>query len=294
MPGDDSASCLGSTGLDIDPVVPGRPSRQFVPPETRLRRRIRILLDVASLLAVVTGLVICLRARSNARFGPLLGLVIPVGRLLLSADYRRRVEAAVFRTWGQVQQFSRGQGPIPWLAAVAFVSLPFFLLDLVHRGSLGTFDTRPVIPTAASLVREGNWDLSEFDQARPRSLLRDTDGQFHYCFQEVGGRIVSTFPSGMVPFALAVVAPAYHCGADLDYEKNLQYLEKVTAALVASLSLGLFFLTAARLGSPTAAGMVTLFLATGSGVFTTVGLGMWQHGGVLTPPTMLQTTLLGA
>ena len=77
-------------------------------------------------------------------------------------------------------------------------------------------------------------------------------------------------------------------------EKNLQYLEKVTAALVASLSLGLFFLTAARLGSPTAAGMVTLFLATGSGVFTTVGLGTWQHGGVLTPPTMLQTTLLGA
>ncbi len=282
MPGDDSAACLGSTGLDIDPVVPGRPSRQFVPRETRLRRRIRILLGVASLLAVVSGLVICLRARSNARFGPLLGLVIPVGRLLLSADYRRRVEAAVFRTWGQVQQFSRGQGPIPWLAAVAFVSLPFFLLDLVHRGSLGTFDTRPVIPTAASLVREGNWDLGEFDQARPRSLLRDSDGQFLYCFQEVGGRIVSTFPSGMVPFALAVVAPAYHCGADLDYEKTLQYLEKVTAALVASLSLGLFFLTAARLGSPTAAGMVTLFLATGSGVFTTVGLGMWQHGGVLT------------
>ncbi len=229
MPGDDFASCLGSTGLDIDPVVPGRPSRQFVPPETRLRRRIRILLDVASLLAVVTGLAICLRARSNARFGPLLGLVIPVGRLLLSADYRRRVEAAVFRTWGQVQQFSRGQGPIPWLAAVAFVSLPFFLLDLVHRGSLGTFDTRPVIPTAASLVREGNWDLSEFDQARPRSLLRDSDGQFHYCFQEAGGRIVSTFPSGMVPFALAVVAPAYYCGADLDYEKNLQHLVLISA-----------------------------------------------------------------
>jgi hypothetical protein len=54
--------------------------------------------------------------------------------------------------------------------------------DLVHRGSLGTFDTRPVIPTAASLVREGNWALSEFDQARPRSLLRDSDGQFHYSF----------------------------------------------------------------------------------------------------------------
>jgi len=173
MPGDDSAACLGSTGLDIDPVVPGRPSRQFVPRETRLRRRIRILLGVASLLAVVTGLVICLRARSNARFGPLLGLVIPVGRLLLSPDYRRRVEAAFFRTWGQVQQFSRGQGPIPWLAAVAFVSLPFFLLDLVHRGSLGTFDTRPVIPTAASLVREGNWDL----RARKKLSVTNEGGE---------------------------------------------------------------------------------------------------------------------
>ena len=135
--------------------------------ETRLRRRIRILLDVASLLAVVTGLVICLRARSNAWFGPLLGLVIPVGRLLLSPDYRWRVEAAVFRTWEQVQQLSRGQGPIPWLAAVAFVSLPFFLLDLVHRGSLGTFDTRPVIPTAASLCERGTGTLASLTRLSP-------------------------------------------------------------------------------------------------------------------------------
>jgi hypothetical protein len=155
------------------------------------------------------------------------------------------------------------------------------VLDLSHGGFLGTFDTRPVIPTAVSLVREGNWDLREFDQPSTRNFLRESDGQFHYCFQESSGQIVSTFPSGMVPFALAVVTPAYLCGTNLDSPQSLQHLEKVTAALVASLSLGLFFLTASRLGSAQAAGIVTLFLATGSGVFTIVGLGTWQHGGVI-------------
>jgi hypothetical protein len=138
-----------------------------------------------------------------------------------------------------------------------------------------------VIPTAVSLLREGNWDLREFDQPGIRSYLRESDGRFHYCFQEIGGQIVSSYPSGMVPFALAVVAPAHLCGADLDSPRTLQYLEKVTAALVASLGLGLFFLTASRLGSAAAAAVVTLFLATGSGMFTTVGLGTWQHGSVI-------------
>ena len=282
MPGDDSSSCLGSTGLNVHRDLKERPSRQFRPRERRLRPRLRFLLDLASLLVAAIGMVICLRAGSTAPFGPLLGLAIPAGRLVLSAEYRWRVGAGFLRIWGQVQHFSRGRGPIPWLAAFALVSLPFFVLDMVHRGSLVTFDTRPVIPTTVSLVREGDWDLREFDQPGTRRLLRDSDGQFHYCFQEVGGHIVSTFHSGMVPFALAVVAPAYLCGADLDSPRTLQYLEKVTAALVASLSLGLFFLTASRLGSASAAAMVTLFLATGSGVLTIVGLGVWQHGGVIT------------
>ncbi|MBV8487853.1 MAG: hypothetical protein JO161_06205 [Planctomycetaceae bacterium] len=233
------------------------------------------------MLTAAIGVFICLRAGSNARFGPLLGLAVPVGRLLVSVRYRSRLRAEVSRIWGQVVHFSKGWGPIPWAAAFAFVSGPFFVLDLCHGGFLGTFDTRPVIPTAVSLVREGNWDLREFDQPRIRSLLREPDGQFHYCFHESGGRIVSTFPSGMVPFALAVVAPAYLCGANLDSPQTLQHLEKVTAALVASLSLGLFFLTASCLGSAEAAGIVTVLLATGSGVFTIVGLGTWQHGGVI-------------
>ena len=217
----------------------------------------------------------------RARFGPLLGLAIPAARLILNAAYRRRVGAWVAESWRRTQAYGRGEGPIPWRSALAFVAIPFFLLDVAHHGFLGTFDTRPVVPTAVSLLRDGDFDLREFEGLNP-PLLRRRDGSFCYSFQEVDGRIVSTYPSGMVPFALATVAPAWLLGADLDSLKTLLYLEKVAGATVAALALSLFFLTATRLGSAPAAAVATLFLATGSGLFTTVGLGLWQHGGVVT------------
>ena len=58
-------------------------------------------------------------------------------------------------------------------------------------------------------------------------------------------------------------------------------LEKITAAMVAALCLGLFFLTACCLGSAQAAAAATFLLAVSSSLYTTVGLGLWQHGGVV-------------
>ncbi|APW62180.1 hypothetical protein [Paludisphaera borealis] len=258
-----------------------RLSVRYIPVVEPRRRPVASFLDWLSVVVAAVGLALCLRTRSNARFGPLLGLAIPAGRLILNAAYRRRVGAWVAESWRRAEAYARGEGPIPWRSALAFVAIPFFLLDVAHHGVLGTFDTRPVVPTAVSLVRDGDFDLREFEGLNP-PLLRKRDGSFCYCFQEVDGRIVSTFQAGMVPFALVTVAPAWLLGADLDSRKNLQYLEKVSAAMVAALALSLFFLTAARLGSASAAAVATLFLATGSGLFTTVGLGLWQHGGVVT------------
>ncbi|MDR3621277.1 MAG: hypothetical protein P4L85_18135 [Paludisphaera borealis] len=258
-----------------------RLSARYFPVVEPRRRRLASLLDWLSVAVAAVGLAICLRGRSSARFGPLLGLAIPAGRLMWNAAYRRRVGAWVVENWRRTEAYARGEGPIPWRAALAFVAIPFFLLDVAQHGFLGTFDTRPVVPTAVSLIRDGDFDLREFERLSP-PLLRTRDGSYCYCFQEVGGRIVSTYPSGMVPFALATVAPAWLLGADLDSLKTLQYLEKVAGATVAALALSLFFLTAARLGSAPAAAVGTLFLASGSGLFTTVGLGLWQHGGVVT------------
>ena len=58
-------------------------------------------------------------------------------------------------------------------------------------------------------------------------------------------------------------------------------LEKITASLVAALCLGLFFVTACCLGSPEAAAVTTLLLSASSAIFTTVSLGLWQHGGIV-------------
>ena len=51
--------------------------------------------------------------------------------------------------------------------------------------------------------------------------------------------------------------------------------------MVAALCLGLFFLTACSLGSAQAAAIATFLLAVSSSLYTTVGLGLWQHGGVV-------------
>jgi hypothetical protein len=58
-------------------------------------------------------------------------------------------------------------------------------------------------------------------------------------------------------------------------------LQKVTGSLVASICVGLWFLVALRLGDPTAAFVATAILATASGMFSTISMGLWQHGGVI-------------
>jgi len=257
-----------------------RPSARFVSKPGPVRWAVVSFLDWLGVAIAAAGLAGCLHGRASARLAPLLSLIFPGVRLALSGDYRRRVGGWAVKQWRIAQAYASGLGPIPWRFALAFIAAPFFVLDVAHHGFLGTFDTRPVVATAASLVRDGDFDLREFDGLRP-PLLHGRDGSLCYCFQVAGGRIVSTYPSGMVPFALATVGPAWLLGADLDSLKTMQHLEKVAGAMVAAIALGLFFLTSARLGSVSAAVVSTLFLASGSALFTTVGLGLWQHGGVV-------------
>jgi hypothetical protein len=163
---------------------------------------------------------------------------------------------------------------------LAFVAAPAFVFDMANGRTEGAVDTRPVIPTAISLVRQGDWDVSEFAHSGGERMLRDHRGALAACFQVRGDRIYSAYPHGMVLFALPVTALSHLCGTDLDAWPVHIRLQKLTAALVMSLCLGLFFLTAARLGRPRAAAVATAYLATASALFTTAGMGLWQHGGV--------------
>jgi hypothetical protein len=222
-----------------------------------------------------------LSARAHYGWWPLLGLALPALRFVLFGSFRKRVMKAFRAQGAAVQAFAVGSGPLPWKAATLFVVVPVFLFDLSNGTLLGSIDTRPVIPTAVSLVREGNWDVSEFARGGANSLLRDRSGEIPLSFQVRGARIYSAFPSGMVFFAAPVAGLSRLCGANLDDRVVHLRLEKITAALVAALCLGLFFLTASCLGSARAAGTATLLLAISSSLYTTVGLGLWQHGGVV-------------
>ena len=237
-------------------------------------------MDRLSLILAIASLVMMLRARADYALWPLVGLVLPAIRWPFFASFRLHLRRAVRTRWDEVKRFSAGSGPVPWLAVSAFVVLPVFVFDVTNGRILGAIDTRPVIPTAVSLVREGDWDLGEFSPADRFDVLHDRAGHMLLCYQTAGQRIYSAFPSGMVVFAVPVVTIARLCGAELDLRWVHLRLEKITAALVASLTLGLFFLSACCFGSSLAAAVLTVFLAVGSGLYTTVGLGLWQHGGI--------------
>ncbi len=257
-------------------------------PHRRLRRlgspgdlsRGAWIVDRLTLLLAVASLAMTLRARADYALWPLLGLVLPALRWLLSASYRIRLRRVFQSHWNEAQKFSAGAGPVPWSAGLVLVVLPVFLFYVTNGQILGAIDTRPLIPTAVSLVREADWDLQEFLTADRFDVLHDRAGRILRCYQARGNGIYSAFPSGMVPFAVPVVGLARLCGADLDLRWVHLRLEKITAALVASLTLGLFFLAACCLGSSEAAAVMTVLLAIASGLYTSVGLGLWQHGGV--------------
>ena len=157
---------------------------------------------------------------------------------------------------------------------------PAWLLDLSNQRTLGAIDTQPVIPTAISLVTEANWELGEYlEPGRRKVNLLDREG-LPLCFTVRPDGIHSYYPAGMVPFALAVVGISALVDGNLDNLEVHRHLEKMTAAMVWAASIGLFFLIALRWPWP-AAWISTALLAIGSGLFTTVSMGLWQHGGII-------------
>jgi hypothetical protein len=199
-----------------------------------------------------------------------LALLLPGARLLASGAYRARLS----RLWRQLDEAAGARGKVPWLAAVVFAGLPAVPLYLLGDRPAGALDSAPVVPSAISLVRQGDWELSEFVPAGRRDSLP------YYLTRTCCG-VYSCYSSGMVPFALPAVLAARCLGADLDSPKVLRRLEKWTAAWVACACLSLFFLLALRLAPPAPALATTALLATGSVLYTVVGQGLWQHGGIV-------------
>src|SRR5262245_54478450 len=208
--------------------------------------------DGLNLLAAAAALVLCLRGRGLPALWLALALVPPAALLGLSGSYRRLVRDRFRSLWEAVRAYPEQGGPGVWAATFFFVVIPAAFVFLSNGKTVGWGDSWPVVPTACSLVREGNADLDEYlDGSVAWACPRP--GALPYFATRRGDHAYSSYPAGMVPFALPVVGAARLAGADLDSPRVRERLEKWTAAWLAAASLGLFFLIALHLAAPPAA-----------------------------------------
>jgi len=237
--------------------------------------------DVAAASLAVPGFVLCLRARANYAPCAFLPFALPAILALASRAYRLRLLGGVRALWRSLDA-DPDAAKTAWAAALAFVVVPSVLVFLANDHFDLALDSCPVVPTAVSLITEGNTDLDEFYRDVP--WWRKTSvgaGGLPYFLQRSGGRLYSAYPVGMVPLAVPVVALARLAGANLTDPNVQTRLEKLTASVVAAVALGVFFLIALHLVRPAPALATTALLTFASGMATTVAQNLWQHDGVI-------------
>ncbi|HVA48691.1 MAG TPA: hypothetical protein VNH11_20165 [Pirellulales bacterium] len=195
--------------------------------------------------------------------------------------YRQRWHERWQSAWRAAADFPHAHPRVPLPAALLLVVVPSVLFLLLRDHGVQSGDSRPVVMATASLVRTGNTELSEFVPVYVKHHLFTSSDAPPYFFLACRRGIYSHYPSGMVVFALPVVAAANVCGADLDDPTVHERLEKLTASCVSATCLGLFFLIALCITAPRPSYAATLPLAIGSVMYSTVGQALWQHGGVI-------------
>jgi hypothetical protein len=229
---------------------------------------------------VTIAFVECFRGKGRPFQVMLLTLLVPAMRFLTDAEYRLSCRIRLRDRWQRVVDYAKPGGAIPWSAVFWLVVFPAVLLNLSTNRFLATGDSWPVVPTAFSLVTDGNLELSEqLHLAAPSYFVEETG--LPYCVTRRGDNLYSSYPPGMVVFATPVCIIARLCGADFGADRVRQRLERFTAAWVGAACLALFFLIAVRIENVKTAAVVGMFLAVGSAMVTTVGHGLWQHGGVI-------------
>jgi len=225
--------------------------------------------------------VLCLQGKGSTSGWLFLSFCIPAVRFLVAATFRQRITDRLRKLGDSLASYPLRDGQEPWSAVFVAVVLPAVLILLVRDHTITSGDSRPAVLTASSLMSEGHCDLSRVAEVYAQLNLFTVAGQTPYFFRPTKTGLYSSYPLGMVPFVLPAAAAARLVGADLARPNIHDRLEKWTAAWVAGLSLGLFFLLALHLAPAKPAWMATLILGTGSAMFTTVGQALWQHGGVI-------------
>jgi hypothetical protein len=247
------------------------------------RKSLAVAADALQTLVALVAFLLAFRGTVSVRNLVLIALALPGLRLLLSPGYRQRVQAWLAGRWQQLRAYPSATDRPPWMAVFVCVVLPSVAVLGVTREPLVCGDSHPMLLTAASLVTEGDWDVTEYAELS-RVQLNAPSYKYTwlpYFLRQGKTGIYSNYPDGMVLFALPVAGVGRLLGADFDNYAVRLSLEKWTACWVAGLCLGLFFLLALHLVEAAPAWVMTAILATGSVFYSTIGQLLWQHGGVV-------------
>ncbi len=221
------------------------------------------------------------RCHGPAYMWVLLALVLPVLRFCGIPSYRRRVLSQVRHGWASIEAFADNPHRLPWRATGLLVVLPAGLFFLSQGRPLMTGDSKPITLIASTLVRNGTTDLRDFAPLYAPVYHIPPANDLPYFFLRTPAGVHSCYHGGMAVFAVPAAALARLLGADLDDGGVQDRMEKGVASWLAAACLGLFFVLALHLADARSAGLMTLLLATGSGLCSTVGQALWQHGGVI-------------
>ncbi len=244
-------------------------------------RRLADWLLVLQAVPFVIALVQILRCSGPAYIWVYLGLAVPALRLALCASDRQFLLSTIRQAWTSIETFVAERGPLPWRATILLIVLPAGVFFLTNPRPLMTGDSKPIALIASNLVRQGTTELSSFAPLyAPVYNTPWAPDMPYFCLRTLTG-MYSSYPSGMCVFAVPAAAVARLLGSDLTDGGVLDRLEKLVASWLSAACLGLFFLLALHLTDARSAGLMTLLLAIGSGLCTTMAQALWQHGGVL-------------
>jgi hypothetical protein len=146
-----------------------------------------------------------------------------------------------------------------------------FLVYNANLREISSQDTIPARVLPIAIVQERTLALDMFFRDWP------TDTPLPYWVLRVNGHYLSRYP--LLPGLLAVpiyAVPVALLGGDSWVRINV--LAKLTASLIAALSVALVYLAAARLGPDTVALAVTLVYAIGTSAWSVASQGLWGHG----------------
>jgi hypothetical protein len=162
---------------------------------------------------------------------------------------------------------SAGKDYSAYIPAILFCA--FLSLYLANGVTKWSGDTLPARYLPLSILREGNFDLNEFQFLYAQGIP--------YYLRHLDGRYVSDYPVGpaiaALPFYLVTAL-----GAVPPTDRLIGDLEKLAAASMVALSACILYLALQRLTSRRVALTLTVIYGLGTSSFSVSSQALWQHG----------------